>query len=158
MTAACITFEQIENRTENSLALAIAAKRASQNALAAVTGNAILLLLAASLRNLVEALSTESLERMTEGQLNALSVRLGELLPRMKALCSAINRTHSRRLLWPTLVSTVRDTTEELESVLENIRFALRPDFQHAINSAVGRLNIAERSTAHEAMLHRLEK
>jgi hypothetical protein len=143
MTAACVPFETVENRADDSLALTIWAKRASSNALAAVVGNALFAALAFSLNRLERVLTTEALEQFSEDQLRELSTKLKELMPRLARLCSEIESNHiAKKLLLRDLVKNVCESTENLDSALENINFALRPEFNAAISSAITRLRL----------------
>jgi len=142
MTAACIPFEQIEDRAESSLAWAIWARRASQTAFATVAGNILLAILSASLRNLDGCLTTEALEQLSPERLREIGVRLKELLLRLTGLCSAIESSSGTRIFIRSLVSDVCETAKNLESVSENIDFALRPEFKSAMESAIDRLRL----------------
>lgn len=140
MTAACIPFEKIEDRAENTLALTIWAKRASQTALAVVAGNLILTVLSANLKTLDKLLTTETLERLSPEQLRDLSAKLKELVPRLQDLCLKVQSTPAKRILLSHLVNSVCEGTENLESTLENISFALRPGFNDTVASAIDRI------------------
>jgi len=148
MTAACITFEQIEDRAENSLALAIWAKRVSATALAFVVGNGLMAFLATSLKNLDQVLTTEALERFSPEQLRDLASKLKELLPRLTRLCAGIQSSPMNKLLLPGLIKDICETAENLESALENIQFALRPEFHDAVSSAIDRLRLGAETSA----------
>lgn len=148
MTAAAITFEQIEDRAEDSLALTIWAKRASDTALAVVVGNTLVAILSVSLKKFDRVLATEALERLSQEQLKELAGKLKELLPRLTRLCSELRSIQKYKLLVPSLINSVCETTENLESVLENISFALRPDFHNAVSSAIDRLGVGAETSA----------
>jgi len=149
MTAACIPFEQIEDRAETSLAWAIWARRASQTAFATIAGNILLAILAASLKNLDGSLTTEALEQLPPDRLRDISVKLKELLLRLTSLCSAIESSTAGKIFVSSLVNDVCETTKNLESVSENIQFALRPEFKSAMESAIDRLRLgAEHSVS----------
>jgi hypothetical protein len=152
MTAACPTFDQIENRTESTLALVIWAKRASDTTLAVVAGNMLLALLSHYLRRLDEVLSTKVLEQFSNEQLADLATKLKELLSRLVPLCSRIESSHAQKFLLPHLVSRVCKSTEDLESTLENISFALRPEFRDVISAAIDKLGL--KAEAREVMSH----
>jgi hypothetical protein len=148
MTAASITFEQIEERAETSLAWAIWAKRASATALSVVVGNAFLAVLAGSLKSLDQALTTEALEKLSPEQLKDLSVKLKELLPRLNSLCGDVKTEHLRKFFFTGLVNQVCEAAEDLESAHETIRFALRPDFNSTLTSAIERLKLGAENSA----------
>jgi len=116
--------------------------------LAAVVGNMFLAILSANLKGLHGVLTTEALEKFSPDQLKELSVKLKELMPRFTRLCSEIESSDMKKILLQNLVSSVSESTEDLDSVLENINFSLRPDFQDAISSAIDRLRLGAEASA----------
>jgi hypothetical protein len=143
-----ITFEQIEHRTESSLALAIWAKQASATVLAFLVCNTILGILSSTLKDLDGSLTTENLDGFTDEQLRDLALKLKELVPRLKELCLQVESPAANRILYTPFVEGVCKATDNLDSSLEDISFALRPDFHDAVSSAINGLGLKADSIA----------
>lgn len=147
MSAACITLDQIESRTATSVVLAIYARRTRDGIVAATLGKTLFRLLNYRLNQLKIPLRSGALEQLSEEQLNEVAGIIKNLNICLLRLAED-GEVRSHKCL-KDQVESILESTEDFESILENIYLSLDPSFHKAVTSAIGKLNIGveERAT-----------
>jgi len=140
MSAACITFDQIESRTATSVLLAIYAKRVRDSFVAVTLCWPLLALLNLRLSQLIIPLKSGALDNLSPEQLNEVAALLKGLNNRLVGLTED-EGIRSQIALKGTLQS-IAESIEDFDSILENIYLALDPAFHGAVSSAIERLNL----------------
>jgi len=149
MTAACVTFEQIESSAASTVAWAIHARRIRDGFVALTFGAAILAYFAHKLEKLVITLRSGALSNLSDEQL----IELAELLKQLNGYVLrlgpdfAASGVTEYSFLKPSIQS-IQDSAEDLESILENIYLALDPGFHKAVSSAIDKMNLGVEARA----------
>jgi len=150
MNAGCITFEDLESRTESTVALAIHARHIKDGILAHTVGYLLLAVLSRKVANLNKHLRTPELEKCTDEQLSNLADLIKQLIARLAKIVSHIRQSDVNNFtIVERQLDKIEDNIEDLESIVENIYLAVNPEFHNVVSSAIRKLGIGveERAT-----------
>ena len=138
MTAGCITFDEIESRTESTVALAIYARQVQAGFWAYAIGVPLLHILNTRLDDLKASLDTAFLNKLNDEQMIELSDLLKQLHSRLERIVSTQSQfKHVKKNL-----ERIEDSAEDLESIVENIHLAVNQGFHKVVSSAISNLNV----------------
>jgi len=151
MIAGSLTFEEIESSTGRTYAFAVFAEY-TKSGISVAFGVFAIVYLARRLRKLVSAaLSPSSLEGLTEKQSQELLPLVRDLHSQLVRLCKSCPSQVDRVPLLAQAVSSIRESTEELDEVLEDLALMHDKVFQDLISKSIKEV----RKPAHfEAMHH----
>jgi hypothetical protein len=141
MTAACITFDEIESRAASTVALTLHLRRVRAWFFAFTLGAPGLSILDNKLSDLVKTLNCGILERASDEQLKELSELLRPLHFQLLKLPELVAQGGlDRFVIIRNRIRSIENRTEDVESILENVYLALNPDFRSAVSLAVEKL------------------
>lgn len=151
MIAGSLTFEEIESSTGRTYAFAVFAEYA-KSGISVALGVIAIVYLARRLKRLVSvAFSPSSLEGLTEEQSQELLPLVRDLHSQLVKLCKSCPSQVDKVPILARAVGSIRESTEELDEVLEDLALMHDRDFQDLISNSIKEI----RKPAHlEAMHH----
>jgi hypothetical protein len=130
MTTATMTFNQMETRAERTLALVLWAKHAHR----VVKGAMLVTLVSRAVRGLVNSLTPERLESLTQKQTIELTKRLQEVHEALVELCRAAEKVNlSQHPIWRSPIRSVEESTEDLGDIIEDLVLSENEQFRQMI-------------------------
>lgn len=142
MTAGCITFEELESRTESSVALAIHARHVKDSVFAYTLGYFLLSFLASKVSDLRDRLKTPNLEKCNDEQLTELAELLKQLARWLSKLTDDAATVGLRNfIVLRKPLKRIEECADDFESIVENIYLAINPEFHTVATSAIDKLS-----------------
>jgi|HubBroStandDraft_4_1064222.scaffolds.fasta_scaffold386375_1 hypothetical protein len=149
MTTAIITFEEIEARTENTVAFAIFAKRIRDHVQAFTIGALFLPFFANRLTGLSRALKSGVLDNCSDEQLRELAELLKQLNSQVLKLNAEANASGISSVSTVSgALHRISESSEDFKDILEGIYLTLDPSFNKVMSNAVDRLNLGVKESA----------
>lgn len=151
MAAASLTFEQIESSTGKTYAFAVFAEHA-KTGISVALGTIVIVYLARRLKVLIsKAFSRQSLEGLTEEQITELMPLLQDLHSQLVRICKSCPREVERVPLLAGAAESIKESTEELNEILEDLALMHDKEFKALISQSIGEVR---KNTHLEAMHH----
>lgn len=149
MSAATLTFEQIESRADSTVAWAIHARRVRDGVFACVICAPLVLIVKAKLHDLTRHLSSDVLEGLTDEQARKLADLLQQLSVRLTEINTALRDTGLCRFrILSAVLEKMESSHDDVDSIIENLRLSLNKDFRGAVSSAIDQLKIGVENRA----------
>jgi hypothetical protein len=140
--SATITFDEMERSADRTLAVALWARHVS----GWISGVVLFAAFHATLRGLLRALSGGTkLASLTDAQAADLAVRLREIHEQLShVLDHRRMRVLRTKPVFPRLISSLEEDTEDLNDIIENLVLAGDREFRSLISDCVQHLPLAE--------------